>query len=214
MKKRGRPPKNRDTTAIAESPSRSVYKESYDGRRWWLLGIKVDQERKQLPCHSHVCGGINWQQGTQRQVEADGWMALDDHRTRVVRALYSWTQINRAVRDIRNFVVRWAHHTYQTAKGVSEGWRTEIVSLSNRYKVKLDSNKPFEPSGYRFHPRADDVPLSKYLILFPRSLLETKRRAFLPRIDELPSMFELDSSLISDRLVTTSGEEQMEDEIW
>ena len=190
-----------------------VYDERYSGRRWWMLGIKLDKERRQLPCHSHVCGGMAWQQGTQRQVDADGWAALDDHRSRVVRGIYSYEQIREAVGAVRHFVVRWQRHAHHTPQGQSEGYATQIISLANRHKVKDDATKQFRPSGWRYQPLPTDEPLAKYLVLVPRRMLET-RRGFLPRIEELPSMLDLDPRLVPERLVALMGDESLDDEPW
>lgn len=217
-KKRGRPrieKPDASPVAVAEAAEPAgVYHEKYTGRKWWLLGIKIDKERGQLPCHSHICGGVNWQQGTQQTVDAGGWMALDDHRTRVVRGHYTSDQIERAVCEVKHFIVRWRRHVHHTTKGPTEGWATEIISLANRYKVKDDIKKQYVVSGYRYQPTASDVPITMYLVLFPRSMLETGRRGFLPRIDEVPSMLDLDPSLISDRLQTVTEVESAEDEPW
>ncbi len=214
-KKRGRPRIVKPETAgvaVAEAAV-TVYAERYAGRRWWLLGIKVDKERGQLPCHSHVCGGLNWGQGTQRQTESDGWAALDDHRSRSIRVILSWDQVNAAVTDVKAFIVRWRRHIHMTSKGAAEGYATEIISLVNRYKVRDEQTKTFRPSGYRYQPLPADEPLSKYLVLVPKQFI-AKQRGFLPQIADLPTMLELDPTLVSDRLLALSADEVAEDEVW
>lgn len=195
---------------VADAPH--PYRESYAGRKWWFLGIKVDQEREQLPCHSHVCGGINWQQGTQRQVDSDGWIGLDDHRRRVVASLYSWQQIQRAVSEVKHFIVRWRRHEYQTARGSREGWATDIISLENRHKVRIDPKEESKGGSYRYFPEKSDVALASYLILIPRTYVKTKE--FRPTVKGLPSMLDLDPSLINERLESVQTEQVWEDEPW
>ncbi len=221
-KKRGRPKGSTAKTQVAVlddvGKDPSIYAPDYTGRRWWLLGIKVDEEREQLPFHNSAFGGVAWQQGAQQQTrDADGWVGAEGHRTRLGRQLLSSGQVKRVVREIKQKVIRWQRIRRDTPRGIVERWRADILSLEHRVKGYDEKDKKFVPGGYRFYPGPNDEPISKYLVFISRAYvvkLSDSGKFYEPSLRALPTMLDLDSSLIPDRM--TAGQDDMAagDEVW
>ncbi len=223
MAKIGRPRKQRPqeesspTTVEQRTDTYSVvYSPSFEARRVWFVGVKVDQEKHQLPFYNRGFGGIPFQYGTQKpQMSEDLWLTLDGHRTRVVRQHLDALKIKRAVLSIRNTVVRWKAARHATSGGEAmTRWSAEILSLETRVKSFSLKEKAFLPVGYLNNAQSTDVPVSKYLVLIPRDLV-TDRGAGIQEldIDSLPSMFDLDPTLVPDRMrVVEAG--SVTDEPW
>ena len=220
MAKRGRPRKNPEPEgSVGVLETSRIYEPDYQARLWWFVGVKVDKERNHLPFHNMAFGGVPFQQGTQRQVVSeDAWLSLDAHRTRVVRQhLYS-QDIERIIQSIKHRVVRWS----RSVRSIKEGkqvirWSAKVLSLENRIRVKIREGliEKFVPGGYRFHPTENDVPLSKYLVLITRGFLKDPGAGKLTELDinNLPSMFDLDPSLVPDRM-GNSTDNPLADEPW
>lgn len=178
----------------------SIYAPEYSGRIWWLLGIRIDEERNQIPLHNAAFGGIPWQQGTQREVAVqEGWTGLEIHRLRLTAQILYAHQAERAAREIKQKVVRWQNRP--------RGWKADVLSLEHRIKTFDPEKRKHVPSGYRYQPGRSDEPLSKYLVFIPRKKLREMSGESYRELDvkKIPTMFELDPSLIPDRM---SGEEE------
>ena len=227
MAKRGRPRKvplesteaTGDAVAVLDpAPTEAgIYEPDYEYRRYWMLGIKVDEERQQLPFHNAAFGGTGWHQGTQRQVRTeDGWLGLDHHRVRLCRELLSAEEVRLAVSSIRQKVVRWVKKLQETDKGTVERWAASVFSLENRIKTYDKKKEQFVPAGYRFTANKDDVPVSSYLVFIPRSMLEKAGTGnfYEPNIDTMDSMLDLDPSLVPDRMSGKHDPSDGGDEVW
>lgn len=178
----------------------SIYAPEYSGRIWWLLGIRIDEERNQIPLHNAAFGGVPWQQGTQREVAVqEGWTGLEIHRLRLTPQILFAPQVKRAVGEIKQKVVRWQSRP--------RGWKADVLSLEHRIKTFDPEKRKFVPSGYRYQPGKSDEPLSKYLVFISRKKLRESSGESYEELDvkKIPTMFELDPSLIPDRM---SGEEE------
>ncbi len=225
-KKRGRPRKvnPEDSTSsvaggIATITDSGIYNPEYLGRKIWFLGIKVDPERNVMPFHNRGFGGVPFQQGTQRQTMVDDegtWLTLDTHRTRVVRQHLYAEQVLRAVASIKQRLVRWQKGSQILARGKSvTRWSASVISLKHRIKTYNKKEEEFVPSGYRYYfESASDVPVAQYLVLVPRSFIDDPSAGKSTGIDivGLPSMLDLDSSLIPDRM--NQRDLAAEDEPW
>lgn len=184
----------------------AIYSPDYPGRRWWLLGIKVDEKRDIIPFHNAAFGGVPWQQGTQNQIMDDGWLGLDRHRMRLTRQLLYASQITKAVSEIQQKVVRW-----QADK------RSQILSLEHRIKTYDKKKEKFVAAGYLYHAGSNDIPVSKYLVFLPRTGMEEfsdSGKLYEPNLNSLPSMLDLDPSLIPDRMSGRQEGVSVEDEAW
>ena len=196
--------------AVAEKEESSIYEPGYSARRWWLLGIKIDTERNIVPFHNSAFGGIPWQQGTQNQVIEDGWLTLDQHRLRLTRQQLYASQVCRAASEIRQKVVRWIARP-------RDRWAADVLSLEHRVKTYDKKKEIFVPAGYRYQPGANDEPISKYLVFIPRSMVEqfsSGGKLFQPDLTSIPTMLDLDSSLIPDRMSRKPEGIAAEDEPW
>lgn len=220
MAKRGRPRKKRELEpedgAVAVLDKADIYAPDYEARHWWFVGIKVDRERNQMPFHNFPFGGVGFQQGTQRTVVTEEvWLSLDGHRTRVVRQHLYAHQVKRAAESIKQCVVRWYKRTHVISAGQPKTrFAADVISLENRIKSYNTKKKEFVAAGYRYHPTRTDVPVSKYLVLIPRGFLNDPSAGKITEIDinSLPSMFDLDPSLIPDRM--GGHESAVGDEPW
>ena len=184
----------------------TVYSPDFDGRRWWMLGIKIDEARDIIPFHNAAFGGIPWQQGTQNQIMDDGWLGLDRHRMRLTRQLLYASQVIRAVSEIKQKVVRW-----------SADKRSQILSLEHRIKTYDNKKKQFVFGGHRYHPGSNDIPVSRYLVFLPRTGMEEftdSGKSYEPNLNSLPSMLDLDPSLIPDRMSGRQDGLSVADEAW
>lgn len=195
-----------------------IYSPDYPARKYWLLGVKFDEERGQIPFHACAFGGIGWQEGTQNQVRTeDGWLGLDAYRIRVSPMLLSSDQVRRAVSDIRQKVVRWQRRRQETLAGPVKRWRADVLSLEHRIKTRDKKKEEFVPAGYRYTPGVNDVPVSKYLVFIPRAMLQAKPgggKLYEPSLDSMSSMFDLDPSLIPDRMSGDHAVSGVGDEAW
>ncbi len=227
MAKRGRPRKvpvesveeERDAVAVldqAPTEGAGIYEPNYSGRRYWLLGIKIDEERQQIPFHNAAFGGVGFQQGTQHQVVEDGWLGLDRHRVRLGRALLDAEQVRQAVSEIRQKVVRWQKHLQETSKGPVDRWAASVFSLEHRIKSYDKKKEQFVPAGYRYTAQKNDVPVSNYLVFVPRSMLEEAGRGkfYEPDLMSMDTMLDLDPSLVPDRMSGKHDPSQGGDEVW
>ncbi len=225
MAKRGRPRKNPE--AVAESGSSvavlepkadpGIYSPSYSGRRYWLLGIKIDAERGQIPFHHSAFGGTAWKEGTQNQVVEDGWLALDQYRIRLSRELLSAEQVKRAVSEIRQKVVRWKKRRQEFLDGAVDRWAADVLSLEHRIKTYDKKKEQHVPSGYRYTAGLNDVPVSRYLVFIPRTMLEGQSgrgKLYEPDIESMDSMLDLDPTLVPDRMTGRDDPDSGGDEVW
>ena len=204
-------------SAVAE-PESNIYAPDYRARRWWLLGIRIDEERNMIPFHNTAFGGVAWQQGTQNQVMEDGWLGLDRHRARLTRQQLSAEQVIKCVASIKQMVVRWKARQRDTDRGKSARWAADIVSLEHRIKTYDKKKEEHVPAGYRYQPGVDDVPVSSYLILIPRGRLKDLAGGVggfsQPELTKIPTMLDLDPSLIPDRMSKKEEDFAVGDEPW
>ena len=194
----------------------SIYAPEYSGRHWWILGIRIDEERNQIPFHNSAFGGIPWQQGTQREVQVqEGWMGLEIHRLRLTHQIMYAHQAKRAVAEIKQKVVRWQPRKRDEHDSVKR-WKADIISLEHRIKSRDPETRKFIPSGYRYQPGPNDEPLSKYLVFIPRSELQKMSGGvfYEPDLKKIPTMLELDPSLIPDRMAGRAVDIEAGDEAW
>jgi len=194
----------------------SLYSPEYSGRIWWYIGIRIDEERQQIPFHNSAFGGIPWMQGTQREVVVqEGWMGLEIHRNRLTPQILFARQVRRAVLEIKQKIIRWQARERDNLKGPARRWKADILSLENRIKTHDPEKRKFIPSGYRYSPGPNDEPISKYLVFIPRKkLLETADRLYEPNLRKIPTMLELDPSLIPDRMSGQQEDIAAGDEPW
>lgn len=204
--------------AVAEAES-TIYAPDYKGRKWWLLGIRVDEERGMVPFHNAPFGGVPWQQGTQNQVEVEpGWIGLDSKRARLTPQLLRSDQVVRCVSEIKQKVVRWRRRQRDAAHGTTFRWAAQVLSLEHRIKTYDKKNEEFVPSGYRYEPGDNDVPVSSYLIFVRRSRLQElvggSSGFSQPELTKIPTMLELDPGLIPDRMSGKREDFEAGDEPW
>lgn len=192
-----------------------IYDPKYQSRRWWILGVRVDEERQIIPFHNHAFGGIAWQHGTQKQVLEDGWLGLDSHRLRLTRELLRDEQVIKCAKQIKNTIIRWKSRKSDTAQGPVMRWAADVLSLEHRIKVRDVKKQQFIPAGYRYHAGPGDVPVSSYLILIPKDMLDAHDSGgfFSPNLQAIPTMLDLDPSLIPTRM-SEPGEDSVADEKW
>jgi len=90
------------------------------------------------------------------------------------------------------------------------------LSLENRLKTYDKKKEVFVPTGYRYQPGPDDEPLSRYLVFVPRSFLEKSSggKLFEPDLNGVPTMLDIDSSLIPDRISQRDQVVAGGDEVW
>lgn len=221
MAKRGRPRKIREpeagNVAVADPPkaeSKSPYRKPYPGRRWWVLAIKPDREREAMPCHFFAAGGVGWSRGTKKPVVHEGWSTLDNYVTRATRALLSSAQVEKTLFRIKNSVVRWRKTIRKTPTGRSESWAADIICLENRIKAINPVTREHEGRGYRHSVQPNDIPISKYLVMVPRPPEAKGNQSYDPDLEQFPTMFELDPSLVPSRMQDPGDGSFGEDEPW
>ncbi len=229
MAKRGRPRKNplpeepAGDVAVMEplATSEEVYKTPYGAGRFWIIGIKADEERKLVPFHHKAFGTLSFTYGKQRVINAEGWMALDAHRQRCYPVKLRYAEIQRALRKITNTVVRWIKRVREDDRGREiVTWAADIVNLSHRHKVFNEEKKTWIGGSLKFSLQPGDVPVASYLVLIPRAMLKeagpSVDQFFEPDITKLPSMLDLDPSLkpSEDLRDEMWGGDDPEDEVW